>query len=520
MQPIPFTRDDFNQLLSFGDVRTSEFWMTTGGRSVTPFEVISEFVSSHDVITDYGSARKVASLVHHADKFGIYVSRNYPWHEALILDCLELTMRHRHAYSPVVIAGKNEQFMLSNELTNLPLYARRIYGEVSPVVSDVLQEFPSDGVHANTESLLVAFRPNRRVQRELILRMFRTKAAQATEEPIFLRDTELANSQYSVEDVIRRNDLGPNDEDLFYKILLQLWPCGSFGRLSTFILLSEGETNLVATSVPWTTRIVSNQLRDISGKILPPSSEAEEIARRHPDSVREYARSSATDALALHGLAIYAKANDWRKRGWPVAVSRLDPTLAVRTDGVLRWLCLPHGGVESIEHVTSGRNKTIGGGFLQQYYRDVFIGKKLLFLGLGLGVLQRSYVKNCLVETVEINPAVVELFHHLYPACPQDLHIHIGDFFEFLEKSTDAWDAMFLDYFDPAYESLEDDRMALMQQHLKPGGLILLNRQGGRDEFTTKLDGIRTKLGVTITVHELLHEQTVAAIEVPARPLM
>ena len=69
MQPIPFTRDDFNQLLSFGDVRTSEFWMTTGGRSVTPFEVISEFVSSHDVITDYVSARKVASLVHHADKF-------------------------------------------------------------------------------------------------------------------------------------------------------------------------------------------------------------------------------------------------------------------------------------------------------------------------------------------------------------------------------------------------------------------------------------------------------------------
>jgi spermidine synthase len=111
-------------------------------------------------------------------------------------------------------------------------------------------------------------------------------------------------------------------------------------------------------------------------------------------------------------------------------------------------------------------------------YRYQPRAQSALLLGLGTGLLAKQLVERGLhVEAAEIEPQIGAVAK-AYFGLPEAVQVHVADGRAFLQRSDGKWDLIFLDAFageNTPWYLLTKEGLALIRQHLAPGGRLLIN---------------------------------------------
>lgn len=104
---------------------------------------------------------------------------------------------------------------------------------------------------------------------------------------------------------------------------------------------------------------------------------------------------------------------------------------------------------------------------------------RMLLVGLGGGAAARSFWHvGWKVETVEIDPVVVEVARRYFRITPQVTDIHLMDGRRFLRTTDERFDLLFLDAFGSSsipFHLVTREAFALARSRLAPGGILMLN---------------------------------------------
>lgn len=509
MAALMFTRHDYNNLLNYSELRSIECLVSVDGSPVDPEQYTRHFTSNTDMIPDYVSARKLRDVIQGKTSYLIRIRKPYPFHEAFIEDAVELSLRHLQVYTPVAVAASNAVCEFEAHLDH-PHYLRAYEGGLADKYGRDLVRLDEPELSVADREVVVVYRPNVVAQRELLIRMFRKKVRgreKANDHASSIRGQEAFMA--TVEEIINDNIVAKADRQLFRETLLQYWPCGARRRLATFIYLTENRSDVVAERVPWNAVEHESGVIGVDGKLVNLARSTKEDVFS-PKNLRLRPRTEELDSLALMGVIGYRPADYWRFGGWPLMASNLDPLVVVRTDGELVWMCQAHGGLESVYRNSDGRNLAIGSGYIEQHLSDLFTNREVLFVGLGLGVLQRGLDAEGRGLTIEKSDGVVELFLRLWPSSRQK--IQVGDFYELLPTLKRTFDTVLIDHFDPEFRSIDPANLRLILNRLRPFGQLVINRQGQREEFIRRAEDCAQALGLQCRNFLLPNDQTVLQI--------
>lgn len=514
MMPKKLSRTDFNNILNYYDIRANEFVLVVNNETIESEYFTSHLTSNTDVVTDYVSVRKVKRLVQDAESFVIKVKKHYPFHETFIDDALEISCRHLYAYTPVLVAACNSSFSVKS-LPGLPAYFRVFEGDGDWQLSDNLEPISDRKLNCKGKSLLLILQPNEKLQRELTLRMFRKKIhshKQRINTIFSLSDRE--QFYEAVKQGVETSQLSESDAELFRHTLLQTWPCSARGRLSSYILLKENTSDLEADLISWNTRVKDGKVYSLGGKMLCPVEEVQRIVEQGTNRYYGFKRNPDVDKLAIEGIIQYRRMDHWKYRGWVEYVSSLDPTIVVRSDGKFRWLKFPYEGFESLERLADGVNIAVGASFIEKNGLDFFKGKKVIAAGLGLAVIQRKYNDISDITSVEMSPAVVDIFTKLYPDIAPKMKILVNDFFIYLSDTTEKYDTILFDMYDPKHRLFTREDMENALRSLLPNGLMIINKNGSLQEVKERLTILKRELHFDFVIHELGLSQYVVIIKI------
>ncbi|MFS8036747.1 hypothetical protein ACI7BZ_07260 [Xanthobacter sp. AM11] len=488
-----FTRADLNNVLNFNDLRASEVTLCLNGRTIPARELSSRFISNIDVVLDRIDPAKLAAKICDQSNFTIEFERAYPFHEVFIGPCLELSLRHRHAYSPVLWAGREANLSLAGRhVASLPIYGVVFEGHADRIPRLELALIEGEAVELGELTIGALFVPNPDIQAEAIRREQLTfKAAAASGRG---PSTPEAGSDWPI--------------DFFERALKSLWPAEAMGRLATYVNLRENRADIRAFGVE-----ISRKGVPIEGRLGELYEEVELtsniVASKAPGA--SLPRSSEVDSLALRGVLSYRR-GDWPTvAGWPLFVSSKDPAVMVRSNGVVRWLRLAHGDFESIERIKDQRNLALGARTAWDLYGHLAPDRRVLFAGLGLGVVQRANVLDSTSVTCEINEGVIDAFAYIYPDVAHRLEIQCVDFYDYVERvrGKQAFSMAFLDFYDP------DDRffrLDVLEGILRIAPLAVINRLIRDASDLNDCRGAIARLPFPVEEHFVEGKQLVIAI--------
>lgn len=135
--------------------------------------------------------------------------------------------------------------------------------------------------------------------------------------------------------------------------------------------------------------------------------------------------------------------------------------------------------------------------------------QEALCIGLGVGIVPTELTgAGVRVDTVEINPAVVEVARKFFDFDPTRSTVTIGDGRYFVNKSDKKYDVVVLDAF--LGDSSPSHLMSLeafqnMKRVLKPGGVLVINSFGdlapGKDFFASSLHKTLSAVFQSVRVH-------------------
>ncbi|MBI3416896.1 MAG: fused MFS/spermidine synthase [Verrucomicrobia bacterium] len=145
-------------------------------------------------------------------------------------------------------------------------------------------------------------------------------------------------------------------------------------------------------------------------------------------------------------------------------------------------------------------------GLARAYTRQI---DDVLCIGLGVGIVPMQFARTgARVEVAEINPAVVPLAEKFFDFDAQKLRLTIADGREFLNRSTNRFDAIILDAFlgdsSPSH-LMTREAFDAMRRHLQPGGTLVMNCfgevQGVEDFFIASLDKTLRAVFRSVRIH-------------------
>lgn len=490
-----FTRADFNNLLNFTDLRAHELTLHVDGRTIAARDLVSRFVSNTDVVTDWIDLNKLAAQTKDRTSLLIEVERVYPFHEALVRPCLELSIRHRHAYSPVLWIGR--EATLAHEgrtVGHAPVYGTVFEGAANGLRRLALTQLDGKPLVLDALALGALFVPAASLQQETERRARLSRSARG------YRDG--ADTSVSLDDAS------------FERALKSLWPAEAMGRLSTYIHLREGRADVHAFGLN-----ISREGVKVAGRLGELYQETEIapgiVASNAPNA--SLPRSPEVDRLALSGVVTY-RDGDWAtSAGWPVYVSYKDPAVIVRSNGAVRWLRLAHGDIESIERLEDQRNLALGARTAWELYGHLAPDRRILFAGLGLGVVQRAVALDSASVTCENNEGVIDAFRYIYPDVADRLAIHQGDFYDYVRDApADATFAMaFLDFFDGEDRFLQEQ---VLQATLRITQMIVINRHIRDEADLRACDEKVAQISMPVERHLVEGKQLILAIRAIGHP--
>lgn len=449
------TQADFNNILNFVDFRASEITVHVNDKIIAARDIVSRFVSNTDVVLDRVDPEKLALKLHGASSFTIEIERIYPFHEALLRPCIDLSNRHQFAYAPIVWAGRGGKLTVrSASIPSVPSYALLFEGNVPGLERLNLVELTDRcEIEINDLAIGALFIPNPEVQFE-VNRRARLLSSQL-EERAFTDKDHLANAK-----------------SLFFSSLKSIWPAEAMGKLSSYVYLHDGHEDIRAFGVE-----VDISGEAISGRVAELYNERQ-VAPGIKVSDAPYEsliRTQRTDRLALDGVLSY-RAGKWSNcAGWVIYASHRDPRVIVRSNGVLRWLCLGNDEFESIERLADGRNLALGPRTAWEMYVPSAINEPILFAGLGLGVVQRNYTMHPGSVTCENNRGVLDAFDYIYPEARKRLNIVIADFYDYVRQNNQSlhFRMAFLDFHDTEDRYFRADILRLI---LEISDFAVINR--------------------------------------------
>ncbi len=133
----------------------------------------------------------------------------------------------------------------------------------------------------------------------------------------------------------------------------------------------------------------------------------------------------------------------------------------------------------------------------------------VLCIGLGMGIVPTQFAtEGARVDVVEINPAVVPVGERFFGSRPDRFKVEIGDGRQFVNSTTNQYDAIVLDAFlgdsSPGH-LMSKESFEAMRRILKPGGVLAINTfvdfGPGRDFFGASLDKTLRRVFQSVRVH-------------------
>ena len=121
---------------------------------------------------------------------------------------------------------------------------------------------------------------------------------------------------------------------------------------------------------------------------------------------------------------------------------------------------------------------------------------KALCIGLGVGIVPMQLVADGIqVDVAEINPAIIGLAEQYFDFEPSRMNIHIADGRQFINQTTNRYDAIVLDAFlgdsSPGH-LMTREAFGSMKSHMAPEGVLVMNCFGdfaaGADFFVGSID--------------------------------
>jgi len=136
--------------------------------------------------------------------------------------------------------------------------------------------------------------------------------------------------------------------------------------------------------------------------------------------------------------------------------------------------------------------------------------ERVLCIGLGVGIVPSQFVaEGVKVDVVEINPAVVPLGRDYFDFRPEQFELTIGDGRQFVNATTNRYDAIILDAFlgdsSPSH-LMSREAFESMRRLLNPGGVLVINSfvsfESGRDFFGASLEKTLKSVFRSVRIHE------------------
>lgn len=481
------TPADFNTLLNFSDFRSSELTLSVDDAVVPSRDLVSRFESNTDVILDRVDVRLVAAKVRGVRAYLIELEKGYPFHEALIRITLRISAEQGFSYVPILFSGRNSHITIPEQLpNNLSAYGVAYQGnwEAGPP-QQLVRLGPGKRVELRGDVLGAVFMPKPYLHAAVMGRMGQLEGGG--------QRSEAANA-------------------LFIDALLSCWPCSAMGRLSTYIHMRSGASDVIGFGVEAYLggTALSGRLSEIYEEAVLAPGVTESKA---PNSA--VIRSPVADALALRGQVVYRK-GEWSKAaGWAVFVAPEDPFVEVRSNGIVRWMRLGHGLVESIERLSDGRNLALGPRTAMELHGHLIEDRNVLYGGLGLGVIQRQLALDSTSITCEINPGVISAFKYVCPDAVHQMQIVNQDIYKYVRTLADGvrFSMAFLDFYDAEMRILRHDDLAAV---LRVAKVLVINKHiSGPDDLANMLERLRD-IGLPVETHVAEGKQLV--VKISAKP--
>lgn len=112
--------------------------------------------------------------------------------------------------------------------------------------------------------------------------------------------------------------------------------------------------------------------------------------------------------------------------------------------------------------------------------------RDVLCIGMGIGSIATRFAHaGARVDVMEINPVVPEVAARFFDFEPAHANVVIGDGRQLLVASRKQYDVVILDAFlgeTPPLHLMTSEVFALVKEHLKPGGLLVVNAFGNPDD--------------------------------------
>lgn len=133
----------------------------------------------------------------------------------------------------------------------------------------------------------------------------------------------------------------------------------------------------------------------------------------------------------------------------------------------------------------------------------------VLCIGMGIGLVPMDFAREgARVEVVEINPAIVPVAQKFFDLDPTKFTLHIGDGRQFLNETTNRYDAVVLDAFlgdsSPSH-LMTREAFEAIRHVLRMDGVLVINAfadpDPGNDFFAASLSKTLTAVFPTVRIH-------------------
>jgi spermidine synthase len=135
--------------------------------------------------------------------------------------------------------------------------------------------------------------------------------------------------------------------------------------------------------------------------------------------------------------------------------------------------------------------------------------ERVLCIGLGVGIVPMQFAQDgATVDAVEINPAVVPIAQRYFNFKPERVQLTLGDGREFLNRTTNRYDAVVLDAFlgdsSPSH-LMTREAFTAIRHVLRPEGTLVINAFArldyGKDYFAASLAKTLAAVFPTVRIH-------------------
>jgi hypothetical protein len=395
---------DLNNILNYADFRAHEVKVYIDNNKISEEMYSHRLTSNSQVVHDALDLLSLKDMISAAEKIELRLTKKYPFHIRLIDKHAELCINHNSAFCCSVVYIKNSIVSMNNneywfEIKNNNLIEFKYNGDV---------------LH---DKYLLCFYKTKQLSNEYNWELF-TDRNKGLLTSVTIHGKEM--TPY--------NESFTNHPELYEYAnhVVKKMPYKYYGKLSGVIDLSDNFRKYFYYLQKWE----YEYLEIINERNVMISND--HLAKRTNGGYR-IINTDRDNLFKLLNHNIGGTESDniiINAKNTTYCVYR-EPNIYVKTNGYTDWHV--NGSFMQGMFGREGEIYSIGHKWIKENVTKVK-NKKIIICGLGLGILQRNYMRHNFVVTVECDKRIIDLYRYYYKQDDTNHHIVIGDFFEYIHS--------------------------------------------------------------------------------------